>query len=58
MKDFSPHAILRDPSISDETVERMIQDALSRRGGKGPVILIIDPALRQSPARKPWSVVR
>ena len=49
MKDFSPHAILRSPLTPDETAERLIQDALIRRGGKGPVILLIEPVL---PTRK------
>ena len=50
MKDFSPHAILRSDLTSDEEVERLIEDALIRRGGEGPVILIIDPPFR--PTRK------
>ena len=56
MKDFSPHAILRDPSISDEEVERLIKQ-YSKDGA--PVILILDPDIsptprdeRSSPA--PW----
>ena len=57
MKDFSPHAILRDPSISDEEVERILNlDCLK---GRERVILIIDPDPsptprdgRSSPA--PW----
>ena len=50
MKDFSPHAILRSDLTSDEEVEWLIEAALIRRGGEGPVILIIDPPF--SPTRK------
>ncbi len=60
MRDFSPHAILRSPLTPDETVERMIQAALIRRGGKGPVILLIDPVpptLKDEPSsRGQWRV--
>ncbi len=55
MKDFSPHAILRSPLTPDETVERMIKDALSRRGGKGPVILLIDPPPPTRKGERSWS---
>ncbi len=37
MKDFSPHAILRSDLTSDEEVEWLIEAALIRRGGEGPV---------------------
>ena len=42
MKDFSPHAILRDPTISDEEVERMIRASSNYSRGL-PVILLIEP---------------
>ena len=43
MKDFYPHAILRDPLTSDETVEGLIRDSLTSSNGEGPVVLLIDP---------------
>ena len=42
MKDFSPHVVSRDPSISDEEVERLLNSISSRLGG--PVVLFLDPA--------------
>ncbi len=61
MKDFSPHAILRHPSIPDEAVERLLKMLLNSTSfkDKGSVVLILDPDLsptprdgRSSPA--PW----
>jgi len=49
MKDFYPHAILRDPLTSDETVEGLIRDSLTSSNGEGPVVLLIDPL---SPTQK------
>ncbi len=48
MTDFSPHAVLRDPSISDEVVWDLISSISSRLGA--PVVLLIEPLL--SPTRK------
>ena len=53
MKDFYPHAILRDPLTSDEDVEGLIQDSLNSSNGEGPVILLIEPpspTLRDGPS--------
>ncbi len=57
MKDFSPHAILRDPSIPDEEVEELI--SLTSSEAEGPVVLLIDPPLSPTPrggrsSQKPW----
>ena len=59
MKDFSPHAVLKHPSISDEEVERLLNSISSRRGG--PVVLLLDPPLSPTPrdgksSQKPWPV--
>ena len=56
MKDFSPHTILRHPSISDEEVERLINLALTSLGG-GPVVLFIEPSLtprEETSSPGPW----
>ncbi len=42
MTDFSPHAVLRHPSIPDEEVWDLINRCSSKYGG--PVVLIIEPA--------------
>ncbi len=43
MKDFSPHAILRPPSIPDEEVENLIRLSLTSLGHVAPVVLLIEP---------------
>ena len=57
MKDFSPHAILRDPSIPDETVEALINSTYLKDGV--PVVLLLDPSFSPTPrdgrsSQKPW----
>ncbi len=48
MKNFEPHAILRSPLTSDETVEALIN--LISSNEEPLVLLLIDPPL--SPTRK------
>ena len=43
MTDFSPHAVLRHPSISDEEVWNLIRLSLSYSKREGPVVLLIEP---------------
>ena len=55
MKDFSPHAILRSPLTSDDTVEGLIQDSLTSSSDEGPVVLLIDPLPSPTPRDEPSS---
>ena len=61
MKDFSPHAILRPPSIPDEEVENLIRLSLTSLGCTAPVALLIEPpgpwTQRDEPSlQEPWPV--
>ena len=43
MTDFSPHAILRHPAISDEEVWELIRRSQAFSMNAGPVTLLIEP---------------
>ena len=55
MKTFEPHAILRSPLTSDETVEALIETSLICSKGGRVVRLLIDPPFSLTPRNKPSS---
>ena len=55
MKTFEPHAILRSPLTSDETVEALIETSLICSKGGRVVMLLIDPPFSLTPRNEPSS---